>query len=187
MSFLPKDIREVFKRATQVFSKEEIERALDKMAKEISERFSDSDPIFLCVVIGGIVPLGNLLPRLDFPLEVDYIHVTRYQGKNCGEEIIWKARPARCLKDRVIIIVDDILDGGLTLSAIIDYCREQQAKEVYTAVLLDKQKPREKGGLEKADIHGLVIDDRFVFGYGLDYKEYLRNAPGIYVADPKDA
>lgn len=187
MTSLPKNIREVLSRATLIFSKEDIERALDKMAQDISLRFSESAPVFLCVVIGGIVPLGNLLPRLDFPLEVDYIHVTRYRGKTVGEEIVWKARPTVSLKDRVVVIVDDILDGGLTLSAIVDYCREQEAKEVYTAVLLDKQKPREQGGIEKADFYGLVVDDRYVFGYGLDYKEYLRNAPGIYAIDPEDA
>lgn len=186
MSSLPKNIREVFKRAKLVFSKEEIEQALDKMAKELSERFSESAPIFLCVVVGGIVPLGNLLPRLDFPLEVDYIHVTRYAGKFVGEEIVWKARPTANLKDRVVIIVDDILDGGLTLAAIVDYCREQGAKEVYTAVLLDKKVKREHGGVEKPDFNGLVVEDLFVFGYGLDYKEYLRNAPGIYTVDPQD-
>lgn len=187
MTSLPKNIREVLNRATLIFSKKEIEQALDKMAQEISLRFSESIPIFLCVVIGGIVPLGNLLLRLDFPLEVDYIHVTRYRGKTFGEEIVWKARPSVNLKNRVVVIVDDILDGGLTLSAIVNYCREQGAKEVHTAVLLDKQKPRENGGLEKSDFYGLIVDDRYVFGYGLDYKEYLRNAPGIYAIDPSDA
>jgi hypoxanthine phosphoribosyltransferase len=184
---LPKNIREVFNRSTLIFSKQDIDGALDKMAKDIGERFAESAPVFLCVVIGGIVPLGNLLPRLDFPLEVDYIHVTRYSGKTFGEEIIWKARPTVSLKDRVVVIVDDILDAGLTLSAVVDYCREQKAKEVYTVVLLDKKKSREKGGVKKADFHGLVVDDRYVFGYGLDYKGYLRNVNGIYAIDPRDA
>jgi hypoxanthine phosphoribosyltransferase len=187
MSSIPKNIREVFQRATLIFSKQEIDIALDKLAKDISNRFAESDPVFLCVVVGGIVPLGNLLLRLDFPLEVDYIHVTRYSGKTFGEEIVWKAMPTVSLKDRIVVIVDDILDGGLTLSAIVDYCKEQKVKEAYTAVLLDKQKPREKGGIEKADFHGLVVDDRYVFGYGLDYKGYLRNANGIYAIDPSDA
>ncbi len=182
---LPKHIQEVYAKATQIYSKQDIEEALDRMAKEISNRFAESNPIFLCVVIGGIIPVGNLLPRLDFPLTVDYIHVTRYRGKTYGDEIVWKTRPSIPLKDRTIIVVDDILDGGLTLAAIIDYCREQGAKEVYSAVLVDKQKPREAGGVEKADIHGLVVEDRYVFGYGLDYNEYLRNVPGIYAVAPE--
>ncbi len=182
---LPKHIREVYAKATKLFSREQVEQALDNMASEISEQLADSNPVFLCAVIGGIVPLGNLLPRLDFPLEVDYIHVTRYRGKTYGEEIIWKTMPTTPLKDRTVVIVDDILDGGLTLAAIIDYCQKQVAKEIYTVVLVDKQKKREEGGVEKADIHGLVVDDRYVFGYGLDYHEYLRNVPGIYAVAPE--
>jgi hypoxanthine phosphoribosyltransferase len=182
---LPKHIREVYSKATRIFSKQEIEQALDNMAKEISWRLADSNPVFLCAVIGGIIPLGNLLPRLAFPLEVDYIHVTRYRGKTYGDEIVWKTTPTTPLKDRTVVIVDDILDGGLTLAAIVDYCREQVAKEIYTAVLVDKQKKREAGGVEKADINGLVVDDRYVFGYGLDYHEYLRNVPGIYAIAPE--
>ena len=182
---LPKHIREVYSKATRIFSKQDIEQALDNMACEISGRLAESNPVFLCAVIGGIVPLGNLLPRLDFPLEVDYIHVTRYRGKTYGHELVWKTTPTIPLKDRIVMIVDDILDGGLTLAAIVEYCQEQEAKEVHTAVLVDKQKPREDGGVEKADIHGLVVDDRYVFGYGLDYHEYLRNVPGIYAVAPE--
>jgi hypoxanthine phosphoribosyltransferase len=183
---LPKNIHEVFNRSTLIFSKQDVDTALDKMAKDISARFSQSAPILLCVVIGGIVPLGSLLPRLDFPLEVDYIHATRYTGKTLGDQVLWKARPTVSLEGRVVIVVDDILDAGLTLAAIVDYCNEQKAKEVCTAVLLDKQKTREKGGLEKPDFYGLVVEDRYLFGYGLDYKRYLRNANGIYAVDPSD-
>ncbi|MCK4608466.1 MAG: hypoxanthine-guanine phosphoribosyltransferase [Gammaproteobacteria bacterium] len=183
---VPEYIREVSARATRIFSEQDIEQALDSMAYQISSRWSESNPIFLCVLIGGIIPLGNLLPRLDFPLEVNYIHVTRYTGKSFGDEIIWKTTPSVSLKDRTVIVVDDILDGGLTLAAIIDYCKEQGAKDVFTTVLVDKKKARAKDGVQEADVHGLIVDDQFVFGYGLDYKEYLRNAPGIYVAAPED-
>ena len=80
-----------------------------------------------------------------------------------------------------------ILDGGLTIAAIRDYCKQQGAKNVYTAVLVEKQKKREPGGLETADVHGLLMGDQFVFGYGLDYDEYLRNAPGIYAVAAEHA
>ena len=81
---LPEDIYEIYKTAECIFTKKEVEKALDEMAVSISESLSDTNPIFLCVVIGGIIPVGNLLPRLDFPLEVDYIHVSRYRGKTSG-------------------------------------------------------------------------------------------------------
>ena len=105
---LPSHIREVLAKSTCIYSKNEIEVALDKMADEIHERLSHENPIFLCVVVGGIVPLGNLLPRLDFPLEVDYIHATRYQGKTVGQELVWKVTPQASLKNRTVLIVDDI-------------------------------------------------------------------------------
>ena len=173
-------IREIYNKATCIFPKEAVDEALNKMAAEITAKISNSSPIFICVLLGGIVPLGNLLPKLNFPLALDYAHATRYRGRTHGEEIIWKAKPKSNIKNRTVIIVDDILDGGVTLAAIKNYCLEQGAKEVFTAVLLDKKKPRESGALQEADFKGLVIEDRFVFGYGLDYEEYLRNAPGIY-------
>jgi hypoxanthine phosphoribosyltransferase len=182
---LPSEIREVAKRATCLHSGEDVRVALDKMAAEIHEKLSDSNPVMLCVMVGGFIPAGHLLTRLDFPIEVDYVHATRYKSGLRGGEIHWRAEPKTQLKDRTVIIVDDILDGGLTLSAVVDYCRDQGAAEVYTAALVDKEHVREPGGLEKADFTGLVVEDRYVFGFGLDYKEYLRNADGIYAVAPE--
>src|SRR3990167_4850803 len=182
---LPSHIREVLAKSTCIYSKNEIEVALDKMADEIHERLSHENPIFLCVVVGGIVPLGNLLPRLDFPLEVDYIHATRYQGKTVGQELVWKVTPQASLKNRTVLIVDDILDGGVTLAEIVNYCHEQGASDVLTAVLVDKNNARLPEGLPHADFSGLFVDNHYVFGFGMDYKSYLRNAPGIYMIAPE--
>ncbi len=182
---LPNHIREVFAKATCLYSKSEVENALDKMATEISYRLSHSNPIFLCVVVGGIVPLGNLLPRLDFPLEVDYVHATRYRNDIVGKDLQWRVKPSCNMKDRTVVVVDDILDGGITLEAIIEYCKEQGASEVFSAVLVDKYNARLPGGHEKADFSGLAVENHYVFGYGMDYKGYLRNAPGIYMVSPE--
>lgn len=177
-------IKDVFTKATCIYTKQEIEAALDRMAQEITKRVGDSCPVFLCVLLGGIIPLGNLLPRLDFPLEIDYVHVGRYGRNTEGGEFAWKAKPRTNLKDRTVVIVDDILDGGVTLANIIAFCKEHGAREVFSAVLIDKKKPRVPGAIEDVDFKGLIIEDRFIFGYGLDYQEYLRNAPGIYaIAD----
>jgi hypoxanthine phosphoribosyltransferase len=173
-------IKDVQKKALPIFSKADVEAALDKLAVELHERVGEKDPIFLCVLLGGIVPLGNLLPRLDFPLEINYVHATRYMGKTQGEEIVWKAKPSVSLKDRTVVVVDDILDGGVTLKAIVDYCYAEGAKEVLTAVLIDKRKEREEGCIKEADFRGLVVGNAFVVGFGLDYQEYLRNLPGIF-------
>jgi hypoxanthine phosphoribosyltransferase len=157
----------------------------DRMAGEMKEVLSDQNPLLLCVMNGGLLAMSELLTRLDFPLQCDYIHATRYRGETSGgASLHWKHFPSSVLENRVVVVVDDILDGGVTLSAIVDYCEAQKAEKVYTAVMLDKPEGRAPGGLPKADFVGVEIPDRFVFGYGLDYFEYLRNAPGIYaVAD----
>ncbi len=182
---LPEDIREIFERSTCLYTKAEVDESLDRMAIEMHKRLEHSNPIFLCVVVGGIVPLGNLLPRLDFPLEVDYVHATRFRGALTGGELHWKAKPTSNLKGRTIVVVDDILDTGITLAAVMQYCHEHGAKEVFSAVLVDKYEARQPGGTPTADFTGLRVEDVFVFGYGMDYKEYLRNAPGIYAVAPE--
>lgn len=183
---IPKDFQKIYERATCVYPKTEVDAALDRMAQEMKVRLDGSNPVFLCVLLGGIVPLGNLLPRLDFQLEINYIHVSSYGLKNKIGELQWKAEPTIDISGRTVVIVDDILDTGTTLRAAIEYCAVKNAKDIYTAVLLDKQKPRKPGGVEKADFHALSIEDKFVFGYGLDYSEYLRNAPGIYTVAAED-
>jgi hypoxanthine phosphoribosyltransferase len=182
---IPKKIQDVYAKATCLHTKNEIEKELDRLALEIHTELSEKSPLLLCVMIGGLVLTGNLLPRLDFPLELDYIHATRYRGETTGGELYWKAKPTANLKDRTVLIVDDILDQGVTLQSIMNYCHNQGAKEILTAVLLDKRECRIPGGLPHANFTGLVIPDRFVFGYGLDYQEYLRNAPGIFMVAPE--
>lgn len=158
----------------------EVENALDRMANAITDKLEHKNPLILCVMIGALIPTGHLLTRLNFPLEVDYIHATRYRGATRGGDLHWLVEPRNPLKDRTVLIVDDIMDGGLTLSAIMDYCQQNGAKEVYTAVMVNKMRQREPGVNFEPDFSGLHTEDKYLFGFGLDYNEYLRNAPGIY-------
>lgn len=182
---IPGKIQEVYKKSTQLFTTEQVEEALDRMAIDIHQKLHDQNPVLLCVMIGGLVPLGNLLPRLDFPLEVDYVHATRYRGETTGGEIHWKVRPSVNLAGRTVLVVDDILDGGITLAAILEEVKALGAKVVYSAVLVDKYQKRVENGLKHADFVGLEVEDHYIFGYGMDYHEYLRNAPGIFVVAPE--
>ena len=177
-SVSPQEIRDVYERADLIYSKAAIESAYDRMAAAISERLRHSNPVVMAVMVGGMIPAGQLLPRLDFPLQIDYLHATRYHGGIRGGELKWLVRPATSLQDKVVLLIDDILDEGVTLAEICRTCREAGASEVYIAVLLDKRAKR-KNGLQ-ADFVGYEIDDRYVFGCGMDYKGYLRNVPGIY-------
>lgn len=182
----PQDIRDVFRRATCLFSATEVDKALDQMAEVIHAELHDTNPVVLCTMIGGVVPTGMLLTRLDFPLQVDYVHATRYHEQSYGQELEWLVEPRVCLKDRVVLVVDDILDGGITLKGIVDRCLQLGAKTIKTAVLVDKQVTREENSVQHADYSGVQVDDRFVFGFGMDYKRYLRNAPGIYAVAKED-
>ena len=172
------DARQVLKEADCLYTQAEVEQQLDRMAQEIIARHENSNPIFLCVMTGAMVPAGHLLTRLNFPLELDYIHATRYAGATTGGEVTWETEATISFQDRDIIVFDDILDEGVTLAAIVDYCRQQGARNVYTAVLIEKCHNRKQG--IQADYVGLEIVDRYVFGYGMDYHGYLRNVPGIY-------
>ena len=173
-------IRQVEKDSKEIFSKADVENALDKMADQINEKLSETNPIVLCTVIGGIIPTGLLLPRLNFPLELDYIHATRYRGETKGGHLHWVKQPEIDLTDRTILIIDDILDEGHTLDAIIDYCQGEGAKQILTAVLIEKNLP-DRPGLHQADFTGLVADNEYLVGYGMDYKGYLRNLDTISI------
>ncbi len=179
-------IRKVGERAEQIFTPAQVEAAVDRVAAEINAELSETNPLVLCTLIGGIVPTGLLLPRLNFPLQLDYIHATRYQGETTGSDLHWKASPCAAIEGRTVLIIDDVLDHGITLQAIIRDCEAQGAARVYSMVLIEKTLPERKG-VDKADFTGLVTDDRYLFGYGMDYNEYLRNAPGIFAADEQDA
>lgn len=182
---IPDKINSVYDKSTCLYTTEQVEAALDRMAVDIHAKLHDKNPVLLCVMIGGMVPLGNLLPRLDFPLEVDYVHATRYTGEIYGGELQWKVRPSLDLTNRTVLVVDDILDGGVTLAAILDEVKLLGASEVYSAVLVDKYRNRAANGLPHADFVGLQVENHYIFGYGMDYNEYLRNAPGIFVVAPE--
>lgn len=183
----PDTIRAVEKRAKCLHSLKEVELALDKMATQIKADLSESNPIVLCVMIGGVVPTGMLLTRLDFPLQVDYVHATRY-GMNMsgGDQLEWLVRPRVPLKDRTVLIVDDILDGGETLAGIIDFCKAEGAADVRAVALVEKIRERPAHALQKAHYTGVEVENLFVYGFGMDYKRYLRNAPGIYAVSSED-
>jgi hypoxanthine phosphoribosyltransferase len=129
---------------------------------------------------GGLTVTGRLLPKLAFPLECGYLHATRYGLESRGGELTWLVPPPAPLKDRTLLLVDDILDEGRTLAAVADRCRQEGAGQVVTAVLVDKRHDRHLARGISADVVGLVAPDRFLFGCGMDYRGYWRNAPGIY-------
>lgn len=157
-----------------------VEAALDRMATEITAALAHTNPIVYAVMNGGLILGGRILTRLPFPLEVAYLHATRYGHALQGTLLDWRVRPTQDLRDRTVLVLDDILDEGHTLAAIINYLKHEGAREVYSAVLTHKVHDRKAYPGMRADFTGLDVADRFLFGCGMDYKGYWRNAPGIY-------
>lgn len=161
-----------------------IDKAMDRMAAEITRDLGGRDPLVLCLMTGAVVAVGRLLPRLDFPLRLDYLHATRYRGATSGGELTWLHRPSDAVRDQHVLVVDDILDEGLTLEAAVCACREDGAASVRSAVLVEKDRVRTNG--LRADYVGVIVPDLYVFGCGLDYEDYFRNVDGIYAVAAED-
>lgn len=161
-----------------LFSKSEVMSVIATLGDAISKKLSDTNPIVIGIMNGAMIPMGLLLPELDFSLQVDYLHATRYRNKTSGGAMKWLASPKIPLQDRTVLLIDDIHDEGITLEEIKQYCLEEGALTVYTAVLVNKIHDRKNN--TSADFVGISIPDRYVFGFGMDYKGMLRNAPGIY-------
>lgn len=172
------NINKIHEESDCLYNVDKINTALNNLANEITVDLKDKNPLVLCVMTGGIIPAGHLLTRLSFPLQLDYIHATRYQGETSGGQLNWLHEPSVSLVGRNILIIDDIFDEGITLKEIAKYCNDKGADSVYTAVLVDKIHNRKTGF--KVNYIGLSIEDRYLYGFGMDYKNYLRNVNAIY-------
>lgn len=170
--------QQLLEQAELIHSSEVITVAISRLGEEISSTLRHTNPIVLCVVSGGIVFTGQLLTRFDFPLELDYVHASRYRNKTEGRSLVWDVLPKLDLNDRTILLLDDILDEGVTLKAIQDKCFELGAAKVFCAVLVEKQLDHVKP--ISADFVGLEVPNRYVFGYGMDVYGWWRNLPAIY-------
>ncbi|WP_020162023.1 hypoxanthine-guanine phosphoribosyltransferase [Cycloclasticus pugetii] len=172
------EIEWVKKNSTCLLDGAAVEQMYNTLAVEITEECGDKNPLILCVMTGAIVAVGSLIPKLDFALEVDYIHATRYHRDLVGGRLEWKQLPATPIQGRTVIIVDDVLDEGITMAHIKAYCEEQGAASCYTAVLVDKDLNKQKP--LRADFVGYHSGKQYLFGLGMDYKGYLRNINGLY-------
>ena len=173
-----KEAKDLLAGAEVIHSAETVAAAVTRVAAEITEKLGDTNPLLLCVMSGCVPFAGQLMTQLHFPLEFDYMHVTRYGQETSGGALSWRAAPWTSVKDRTVLILDDILDEGVTLAAIVERMKQLGAKACYTAVATDKLNGKVKP--IKADFVALTVPDRFVFGYGMDVRGTWRNLPAIY-------
>ena len=164
--------------AEMLFSAEQVRDAVARVAGEISARLENEFPVVLSVMGGAAIFTGQLLPQMRFPLEFGAIEVTRYNNDIQGREITWRLPPRDNVRGRVVLVVDDILDEGITLAAIYKRLVEMGARQVVSAVFADKDLGHAKP--VAADFIGVTVPNRYVFGFGMDAYGLWRNLPAIY-------
>jgi len=173
--------QQILSAAELIHSEQIVKKTIQRLAADITRVLSHQQPLVLCVMGGAVVFTGQLLPQLRFPLDFDYVHLTRYDKKITGGEIHWRVEPRESVRDRVVLVLDDILDEGITLAAVRDKVLESGAKAFYSAVLTEKETGKPKPF--KADFVGLTVPNRYVFGFGMDIQGAWRNLPAIYAVN----
>jgi len=176
-------LQQIFEQADQLYSLDDIDQALNQLAAALETEFADKNPLLLCVMNGSVVTIGHLLPKLSFLFELDYIHLSRYGDKVTGGQLNWLHKPSTAMPRRDVILIEDIFDEGITLQALREYCYSQQAQSVSCVALINKLHDNKTG--IPPEFIGLTVPDRYIFGFGMDYQGYWRNAPGIYAVKGK--
>ena len=163
----------------RLYGMDDINEALDRIAEALLSDYAGLNPVMLCVMNGAVMTAGHLLPKLPFKLELDYIHATRYGDKTIGGELVWQSQPSIDISNRHVVLIEDIFDEGLTLTALREFCLEAGALSVRCACLLDKLREDKVGPLP--EYIGLTVPDRYVFGFGMDVEGLWRNLPAVYM------
>lgn len=180
----PTRAREILERADVVCSAAQVSAAVTRVAHEMHAVLADANPLVVVVLRGAIVFAGQLLPHLTFPLDVDSIDATRYGENTRGGDVAFRAMPLSDVTDRVVLLVDDILDEGVTLSVVRDKLLAMGARKILIAVFAEKHTGKAKP--IQADFVGVTLPDRYVFGFGMDIHGYWRNLPAIYALKAQD-
>ena len=175
------DARSALAHAQIVCPADDVQRAVRRVAASMTAAYAGRRPLLLVVMQGALVFAGQLLPLLDFALDVDYLHVTRYGDDTAGGALQWKSFPETPLAEREVVLIDDVLDEGVTLACIRERLIAERASSVACAVLVDKDNGRDKPA--RAEFVGVTLPDRFLFGFGMDVRGAWRNLPAIYALD----
>lgn len=176
------EVKSVRAGADRLFDQPTIEKVIDNLAAQVTVDYAGLNPILLFALKGGCYLGAKLMERLDFPLQIEVLQLSRYQDQLSGGQLQTGVVPVMPLTGRHLVIVDDILDKGITLAGMVDFCTASHPASVKSLVLIDKQCERDTD--ISAEYVGLAAPDRYLFGCGMDYKGYWRNLPAIYaVAD----
>jgi hypoxanthine phosphoribosyltransferase len=167
-----------------LFSEEEIQKKVKELGELLTDEYKDRYPLAIGVLKGAMPFMGDLLKRVSTHLEMDFMDVSSYGNStvSSGEVKIIKDLDTS-VEGRDILIIEDIIDSGLTLSYLVELFKYRKAKSIKIVTLLDK--PTGRKGDIKADFVGFIVPDEFVVGYGLDFAERYRNLPYIGILKPE--
>jgi len=168
-----------FPDAVLVASETDVRRAYERLAAELQLSIDANDCVLLGVMMGGLIPMARLAALLGGDYALDYCQVSRYRGATRGGELEWLQPPHMPLDGRTVLLVDDIFDEGITLDYVVGACRERGAERVISTVLVRKRHDR-VAVATVPDLVGLEVEDRYVFGCGMDYRHRWRHLPEIY-------
>jgi len=165
-----------------LFAKDEIAATVSRLAAEIKRDYLDKNPILIAALKGSFVFLADLVRQLDFPLEIEFVRISSYGGGMESSGTVKMAPGALSqIKGRHILVIEDIIDTGLTAAFLLDYLRRRKPASLKFCSLTDKADRRQV--LVNIDYRGLAVPDKFIVGYGLDCDEKFRNLPDIYVLE----
>ena len=168
-----------------LFSRQEIDATVSRLAAEISQSYGDKHPLMLGILKGSFMFLADLVRRLDFPLEVDFIGLSSYGKDKQSSGKIKVMQPLRSpIKNREVLVIEDIVDTGRTTAFLLDYLRQQKPASLKLCALTDK--PARRQVPVPIDYLGFTVPDKFLVGYGLDWDEKYRNLPDLYIIEDKD-
>ncbi len=179
MNTVAPSLADALAHAELLHDRSELQGLISTMGTHIDAALDGERAVFLTVMNGALIFAGELALAIRTDLEFDYVHATRYRGNTTGSALQWLREPMVPLRNRVVLLVDDILDEGHTLKAVRDDCYQRGARRVLIATLCTKAHNRVAEGIAP-DFNGVVLPDRYVFGFGMDYHEQGRNLPGIY-------
>ena len=166
-----------------LISRTQIHRRVRELAKQIESDFAGRDLVVVSLLNGTVMFLADLIRSLDMPLRLDFIGVSSYGSGTVSRELVFTKELRLDVRDRDVLLVDDILDTGKTLTTVIFKLQKLRPRQIKTCVLLNKSARRVEN--VQADYAGFEIPDLFVVGYGLDYAERYRNLPFVGVLKPE--
>ncbi len=177
-TLMMKEVQILDKKFTLTLSAETIDKEVSRVAEEINRDFKDKNPIFLAVLNGAFMFAADLMKKVNIPSEISFVKLASYQGLNSTGVIKDVMGLSENIKDRVVVIVEDIVDTGVTMQHMIEVLGMHNPKEVHIATLLTK--PEKLKVSLNIEYNAIAIPNDFIVGYGLDYDGYGRNLPEIY-------